>query len=62
MFYRLYQSKEDVMIALYKLGTDELLEGCRPARKQEQDLLRQVERCICCRGRVGIAGAVSQKT
>jgi AcrR family transcriptional regulator len=45
-FYRLYQSKEDVMIALYRLGTDELLEACRLAIEQERDPLRQLERCI----------------
>lgn len=45
-FYRLYQSKEDVMIALYRIGTDQLLEACRAAMGQDDDLLLQVEHCI----------------
>lgn len=45
-FYRLYQSKEHVMIALYELGTDELLRACQLAVEQERDPLRQIERCI----------------
>lgn len=45
-FYRLYQSKEDVMIALYRIGTDDLLEACRLAMRQEDALLVQVEHCI----------------
>jgi AcrR family transcriptional regulator len=45
-FYRLYQSKEDVMDALYRTGTEALLEGCRVAVREELDPLRRVERCI----------------
>jgi AcrR family transcriptional regulator len=45
-FYRLYASKEEVMVSLYRLGTDLLLEKCRAAVAQEEDLLRQVEGCI----------------
>lgn len=45
-FYRFYQSKEDVLDALYRFGTDELLNGCRSAVAQETDPLRQIEQCI----------------
>jgi AcrR family transcriptional regulator len=45
-FYRLYQSKEDVMDALYRKGTDDLLEGCRRALREEHEPLRRVARCI----------------
>ncbi len=45
-FYRLYQSKEDVMDALYRMGTDGLLDACRAAVREERDPLRRVERCI----------------
>jgi AcrR family transcriptional regulator len=45
-FYRLYGSKEDVAVALYRMGTDRLVEACRLAVSEESDPLRQVERCI----------------
>lgn len=45
-FYRLYQSKEDVVMALYQLGTDRLLEACKLALREESDPVRQLERCI----------------
>lgn len=45
-FYRLYQSKEDVMDALYRTGTEALLESCRIAVREERDPLRRVARCI----------------
>jgi AcrR family transcriptional regulator len=45
-FYRVYDSKEDVMLALYRLGTERLLQACRHALEEESDPLRQVERCI----------------
>src|SRR5690349_4503124 len=45
-FYRFYQSKEDVLDALYRFGTDELLAGCRAAVAQESDPLRQIQQCI----------------
>lgn len=45
-FYRVFESKEDVLLALYRIGTDRLLERCRSALEQETDLLCQVERCI----------------
>jgi AcrR family transcriptional regulator len=45
-FYRVYDSKEDVMLALYRLGTERLLQACRLALEEESDPLRQAERCI----------------
>ncbi len=45
-FYRVYESKEDVLLALYRLGTEALLHRCRVALEQEADPLRQAERCI----------------
>jgi AcrR family transcriptional regulator len=45
-FYRVYSSKEDVLLALYKIGTERLLDACRLALEQESDPLRQAERCI----------------
>ena len=45
-FYRFFRSKEDVALAMYTLGTSNLLEQCRRAIESEQDLLAQLERCI----------------
>lgn len=45
-FYRLYAGKEAVVVALYTLGTEMLLDACRRARKQEPDLPSLVQRCI----------------
>lgn len=45
-FYRLYRSKEDVMAALYRAGTDGLLDACRAAVREERDPVRRVERCV----------------
>ena len=45
-FYRLYDNKEDVMLELYRLGTDRLVDACRQAVSQETEPLRQIERCI----------------
>jgi AcrR family transcriptional regulator len=45
-FYRHFESKEDVMAALYRMGTDALLDACRLAVSEETDPLRQLERCI----------------
>src|SRR5215470_11933936 len=45
-FYRLYKSKEDVVEALYRFGTERLLAGCRDAVAQETDPVRQIERFI----------------
>ncbi|HTQ47169.1 MAG TPA: helix-turn-helix domain-containing protein [Polyangiaceae bacterium] len=45
-FYRLYKSKEEVASALYQIGTNRLLEGCKAAIREEAEPLRQIERCI----------------
>jgi len=45
-FYRAFESKEDVLLVLYRLGTERLLDRCRSALEQETDPLRLVERCI----------------
>jgi AcrR family transcriptional regulator len=45
-FYRLYESKEDVLIALYRLGTERLLEACRLGMSEETDPIRQIHRCV----------------
>jgi AcrR family transcriptional regulator len=45
-FYRVYGSKEDVLLELYRLGTELLLANCRLALEQESDPLRQIERCV----------------
>lgn len=45
-FYRVYSSKEDVLLALYRIGTERLLDACRSALEEESDPLRIVERCI----------------
>ncbi len=45
-FYRLYQSKEDILLALYRFGTDGLLDACRTAVSAEREPLRQLEACI----------------
>src|SRR5688572_12590652 len=43
-FYRLYASKEDVMLALYRTGTELLYETCKRATQQERDPLKRLER------------------
>jgi len=45
-FYRLYQGKEDVVAALYRLGTERLLDECRRAMADESDPILQIHRCI----------------
>lgn len=45
-FYRLFDGKDAVALALYTLGTTSLIEACRRAIAQERDLLGQLERCI----------------
>jgi AcrR family transcriptional regulator len=45
-FYRFYQSKEDVLLALYQLGTEGLLQACRLAASEESEPARRFERCI----------------
>jgi AcrR family transcriptional regulator len=45
-FYRLYSSKEDVVAALYQLGTNRLIEGCTLAVTEESDAVKRIDRCI----------------
>lgn len=45
-FYKAYKNKADVLSALYRLGTDRLIEACRRAVAEERDLTRQVERFV----------------
>lgn len=45
-FYRLYDSKEDVVAALYRLGTERLLDACRLGVSEEKDPVRQIQRCV----------------
>ena len=41
-FYRFFQSKEDVMVALYGFGTDMLLAGCRLGMENETEPMQQI--------------------
>lgn len=45
-FYRFYESKEDVMLALYKLGTEGLLTACKSAMAHGEDPLQRFEQCV----------------
>lgn len=45
-FYRLYEGKEDVMLALYMIGTQGLMDACRRVIEQEHDPLQQILRFI----------------
>ena len=45
-FYRLYDGKEDVAVALYTLGTERLLDACRLGMSEESDPIRQIHRCV----------------
>lgn len=45
-FYRLYESKEDVVVALYRIGTERLLDACRLGMSEETDPIRQIHRCV----------------
>jgi AcrR family transcriptional regulator len=45
-FYRFYDGKEDVLMELYRLCTEDLLESCRLSLAEETAPLRQIERCI----------------
>jgi AcrR family transcriptional regulator len=45
-FYRLYQGKEDVMLAIYSMGTDLLIESCRRAIAEETTPVRKLRKCI----------------
>lgn len=41
-YYRFYQSKEDVMVALYRFGTEMLVMRCRQGMEQETEPLKQI--------------------
>ncbi len=45
-FYRLYEGKEDVMLALYVIGTQGLLDASRRVLAQERDPVQQIQRLI----------------
>jgi AcrR family transcriptional regulator len=45
-FYRFFEGKDDVMLALYQVGTQGLLTACRAALEQTTDPLSRLERCI----------------
>ncbi len=45
-FYRLFDNKEDVALALYKFGTSNLLERWKRAIASTEDPLEQFVRCI----------------
>lgn len=45
-FYKAFSSKEDVGLALYKFGTDNLIDNCKRALGEEGDLLTRSTRCI----------------
>lgn len=45
-FYRLFEGKDDVLLALYCVGTEKLLAACRRAVAQSSDPLLRFERCV----------------
>lgn len=45
-FYRLYDNKESVLVALYRMGTDALLGACTIAVGEGHDPLGRIEACI----------------
>ncbi len=45
-FYKLYDSKESVMMALYRMGTDNLLGACTIAVGEGKTPLERIEGCI----------------
>lgn len=45
-FYRFFEGKDDVLFALYHVGTEGLLTACRLAVEQERDPMVRFERCI----------------
>jgi AcrR family transcriptional regulator len=45
-FYRFYESKEAVMVALYHIGTQLLIEGCQTAMRSEGGPLQHLEGCM----------------
>lgn len=45
-FYRFFESKEDVLLALYRVGTEGLVAACRFAVAQTPDRASRFERCV----------------
>jgi len=45
-FYRHYKSKDEVALALYKMGTKMLFLECKRAFEETDDLFQQFERCV----------------
>src|SRR5687767_1745799 len=45
-FYLMFRNKEDVAMALYRLGTEALIASCRRAVAAESDALAQMKRCV----------------
>jgi len=45
-FYRFHQNKDEVLVALYRMGTDELLAACRRVVAAETDPVRQLAGCV----------------
>lgn len=45
-FYRFYSGKEDVLVALYRTGTDALLSACAIAVSEGRDALARIEGCV----------------
>lgn len=45
-FYRFYDGKDDVLLALYELGTEGLLAACRSAVQGVSDPRVRMERCV----------------
>ena len=45
-FYKAFSSKDDVGLALYRFGTDALVDACRRALVEDADLLTRVLRCV----------------
>lgn len=45
-FYKAFESKDDVGAALYRFGTDALIDNCRKALTGEGDFLSRVLKCV----------------
>jgi AcrR family transcriptional regulator len=45
-FYRAFNSKDDVGLALYRFGTDGLVDACRRALAEDADLLTRIVKCV----------------
>lgn len=45
-FYKAFSGKDDVGLALYRFGTDSLVDGCRRALVGDADLLTRILSCI----------------